>query len=156
VRLRDLLSEDVIKIPLEKTDKEGVIREMVSLLAKSGKVGDPEKVFQAVMKREKIMSTGVGDKVAIPHGKAEGVKEVVAAFGVSHKDIDFQAIDDKPVRLIFLLVAPPDATGPHLKALSRISRLLNREEFRRRLLNAKDSAEVLRLITEEEQKYFEG
>jgi|Deesub1362B_J571_1020462.scaffolds.fasta_scaffold05652_4 fructose-specific phosphotransferase system IIA component len=155
MRLVDLLSENVIKVPLERTDKVGVIEELIDLLEKSGKVKDKESVLKAVLEREKVMSTGVGDGVAIPHGKADGVEDVVAAFGISHKDIDFQSIDEKPVRLVFLLVAPPNATGPHLKALSRVSRLLNKKEFRDRLLRAKTPAEVLELIQEEEKVYFE-
>ena len=155
MRLADLLSEEVIKIPLENTEKEKVIEELIDLLVAAGKVKNKTAVLKAVMEREKVMSTGVGDGVAIPHGKAEGVEDVVAAFGVAQKDIDFRSIDEKPVRLVFLLVAPPNATGPHLKALSRVSRLLNKKEFREQLLRAKTAAEVLDLIHEEEKAYFE-
>ncbi len=155
MRLADLLSEEVIKIPLENTEKEKVIEELIDLLVAAGKVKNKTAVLKAVMEREKVMSTGVGDGVAIPHGKAEGVEDVVAAFGVAQKDIDFRSIDEKPVRLVFLLVAPPNATGPHLKALSRVSRLLNKKEFREQLLQAKTAAEVLDLIHEEEKAYFE-
>ncbi len=155
MRLADLLSEEVIKVPLENTKKEKVIEELIDLLIATGKVHDKDAVFKAVMEREKVMSTGVGDGVAIPHGKAEGVHEVLAAFGIAQKDIDFQSIDEKPVRLVFLLVAPPNATGPHLKALSRVSRLLNKKEFRDRLLKAKSPKEVLELIQDEEKVYFE-
>jgi len=155
MRLADLLSEEVIKIPLEHTQKEKVIEELIDLLVAAGKVKNKSAVLKAVMEREKVMSTGVGDGVAIPHGKAEGVEDVVAAFGVAKQDIDFQSIDEKPVRLVFLLVAPPNATGPHLKALSRVSRLLNKKEFREQLLRAKSAEEVLNLIQEEEKAYFE-
>ena len=155
MRLADLLSEEVIKIPLENTEKEKVIEELIDLLVAAGKVKNKQAVLKAVMEREKVMSTGVGDGVAIPHGKAEGVEDVVAAFGVAKQDIEFQSIDEKPVRLVFLLVAPPNATGPHLKALSRVSRLLNKKEFREQLLQAKSAAEVLDLIQEEEKAYFE-
>ncbi|HHM24309.1 MAG TPA: PTS sugar transporter subunit IIA [Bacteroidetes bacterium] len=155
MKLADLLSEEVVKIPLENTEKEKVIEELVDVLVGSGKVHDKEAVLKAVMEREKVMSTGVGDGVAIPHGKAEGVEDVVAAFGVAREDIDFESIDEKPVRLVFLLVAPPNATGPHLKALSRVSRLLNKKEFREQLLKAKSPKEVLELIQEEEKAYFE-
>lgn len=155
MKLADLLDENLIKIPLHKKEKEQVIEELIDVLAANGKINDRESVFKAVMDREKVMSTGVGDGVAIPHGKAEGVEDVVAAFGISKEEIDFQSIDEKPVHLVFLLVASQDATGPHLKALSRVSRLLNKKEFRTKLLNAQSPAEVMDMIREEEKIYFE-
>ena len=155
MKLADLLNEDLIKIPLQKKDKDEVIAELIDLLVASGKIKNKETVYKAVMEREKVMSTGVGDGVAIPHGKADGVDDVVAAFGISKEEIDFLSIDEKPVHLVFLLVASPEATGPHLKALSRVSRLLNKKEFRSKLLNANSSFEVMEMIREEEKIYFE-
>jgi len=155
MKLKEILSESTIKIPLANVEKEKIIVELVDLLYQGGKIEQREKILQAVLDREKVMSTGVGEGVAIPHGKAEGVKELVAAFGLTKKEVDFQAIDEKPVRLVFLLVGPPEATGPHLKALSRISRLLHRKEFREQLLHAKTAKEVLDVIQREEEKYFE-
>ncbi len=155
MKLSDLLSEALIKIPLTTNSKEDVVDELIDLLVANHKVTNKEKVFQAVMEREKVMSTGVGDGVAIPHGKAEGINEVVAAFGIAKKNIDFQSIDEKPVRLVFLLVASPEAAAPHLKALSRVSRLLNNKDFRHKLLKTESSAEVLELIRDEEKLYFE-
>ena len=96
----------------------------------AGRIDNREMVLKAVMDRERVMSTGMGDGVAIPHAKTDGVKDLVAAFGVTKQGIDFQSIDGKPVRIIFLLAGPTDQTGPHLKALSRISRLMHRKEFR--------------------------
>ncbi len=155
MKLVDLLNKDLIKVPLDKKTKEEVIAELIDILVANGKVKNGAVVLKAVMEREKVMSTGVGDGVAIPHGKAEGVDEVVAAFGISNQEIDFLSIDEKPVRLVFLLIASTDATGPHLKALSRVSRLLNKKEFRAKLLYAKSSSDVLELIREEEKIYFE-
>lgn len=155
MKLADLLNEDLIKIPLEKKDKDDVIAELIDLLVASGKIKNKEIVYKAVMEREKVMSTGVGDGVAIPHGKAEGVDDVMAAFGITKEEIDFQSIDEKPVHLVFLLVASTEATGPHLKALSRVSRLLNKKEFRNKLLDANSSLEVMEMIRDEEKIYFE-
>ncbi len=155
MKLSNLLSPELIKIPLESKDKEGVIREMVDVLSKNGKVIDPEAVLEAVLEREKVMSTGVGQGIAIPHGKTESVTGVVAALGISPDDIDFQAIDEQPVHIVFLLLAPPYETGLHLKALSRVSRLLSKEEFREKLLQASNAEEAMRFIQEEEKKYFE-
>ena len=155
MKLKDILSEDVIKVPLQNIEKDKVIEEMVNSLYKSKKLEDKEKVLKAVLDRERVMSTGVGDGVAIPHGKADGVRDLVASFGITKEDIDFGSIDDKPVRLVFLLVGPYDQTGPHLKALSRISRLMHKAEFRNQLINARNSKDALEAIAQEEEQYLD-
>lgn len=155
MKLKDILSDDLIVIPLKSRTKEDIIKEMVNYLHKKKKIDDVNKIMKAILDREKVMSTGVGDRVAIPHGKAEGVKDIVALFGIAENDIDFHSIDNKPVRLVFLLVGPPDKTGPHLKALSRISRLMHKQEFRDQLLNSHTPKEVLEIIDKEEEKNFE-
>jgi len=154
MNLKDLLSADVIKIPLENLEKNLIIEEMVDLLEKAGKLTNHNMVLDAVLERERVMSTGMGDGVAIPHAKSDGVTELVAAFGITKQNIDFEAIDGKPVRIIFLLVGPTDQTGPHLKALSRISRLMHRKEFREALAASKTAEDVMVAISREEQKYF--
>lgn len=155
MKLSEILSDELVIIPLKKTDKEEIIEEMVDYLYNKKKIGNRDKILRAILDREKVMSTGVGDHVAIPHGKADGVKDIVALLGITENDVDFHSIDNKPVRLIFLLVGPPDKTGPHLKALSRISRLMHREEFRNRLLKSTTAREIMGVIEEEEQRYFE-
>ena len=108
--------------------------------------------MQWILDREKEMSTWVGYHVYIPHGKAEGVKDIVASLGITKSDVDFHSIDNKPVRLIFLLVGPPDKTGQHLKALSRISRLMHRKEFSSKLVKSKTHHEVMYVIEQEEER----
>jgi fructose-specific phosphotransferase system IIA component len=154
MRLQDLLTDKVIRIPLQNTDKEKIIEEMVDLLDQTHKLRDRDLALAKVLERERVMSTGMGEGVAIPHAKTEAVDELVAAFGVTAKDVDFQAIDEKPVRLVFLLVGPMDPTGPHLQALSRISRLMHRKDFRDRLIAAHSAEEVIEAISKEEQKYI--
>ena len=154
--IADLLNTDLIKLPLEQDGKEEVIAELIDLLVSNQKVKDRDRAFQAILEREKVMSTGVGDSVAIPHGKTDGVDEVVGAFGISHKDINFKSIDNKPVRLVFLLIATPNAKGSHLKVLSRVSRLLNKKDFRNNLLQAESPKQVLNLIRQEEEAFFEN
>ncbi len=155
MKLSEILSNDLVIIPLKSHDKDSIIKEMVDHLYQKKKIGNRDKILRAILDREKVMSTGVGDHVAIPHGKADGVKDIVASLGITESDVDFHSIDNKPVRLIFLLVGPPDKTGPHLKALSRISRLMHREEFRNKLLNSKTPDEVMNIIEDEEERYFE-
>ncbi len=155
MKLSEILTNDLVIIPLKNHEKDNIIKEMVDHLFNKKKIGSRDKILRAILDREKVMSTGVGDHVAIPHGKAEGVKDIVASLGITDSDVDFHSIDNKPVRLIFLLVGPPDKTGPHLKALSRISRLMHREEFRNKLLKSTTAAEVMNIIASEEERYFE-
>lgn len=155
MKLKDILLEDTIKIPLDSQEKKQIIEEMVELLAHAHRVKDRGEVLKAVLDREAVMSTGVGDQVAIPHGKAEGAPEIAAALGITKHAVDFQSIDEKPVRLVWLLVGPPNQTGPHLKALSRISRLMHKREFRDRLIGSRTAAEALAAIAREEEKYFD-
>lgn len=153
--LSDMLNANLIKVPLKATTKEEVIGELVDLLASNDKVRNRDDALKAVLDRENVMSTGVGESVAIPHGKSEEVDEVVAALGISNTDIDFSSIDEKPVRLVFLLIATPNAATPHLKVLSRVSRLLSRKELRQKLIGADSANEVLGLIRDEELNHFD-
>ncbi|MFQ6114611.1 MAG: PTS sugar transporter subunit IIA [bacterium] len=155
MRLKDILTEDRVRIPLENTEKEKIIQEMVELIDKSNKLRNKSQILKAVLDREAVMSTGVGDEVAIPHGKADGVEDIVAALGITKEPVDFKSLDDRPVRLVWLLVGPHDKTGPHLKALSRISRLMHKKEFRERLMRTRTPKEMIDAITSEEEKYFE-
>ncbi len=155
MKLIDILSDDDVIIPLKHHEKQKIIEEMVDHLVQNKKIDNRDRILKAILDREQVMSTGVGNQVAIPHGKAEGVKDVVASLGITDADVDFHSIDDKPVRLIFMLIGPPDKTGPHLKALSRISRLMHRPEFRSRLISSKTPQEVIKIIKEEEEKFFD-
>ncbi|MBN1543485.1 PTS sugar transporter subunit IIA [candidate division KSB1 bacterium] len=156
MKLGDLLTPEVIRIPLKNNEKSRIIEEMVDLLCQAHQVNqrDAAVVLAAVMERERVMSTGMGDGIAIPHAKTDAVDTLVAAFGVTREPVDFDTIDGKPIRMVFLLVGPTEQTGPHLKALSRISRLMHREGFREQLALAHDSQEVLNAIESEEKKYF--
>ncbi|MBN1998043.1 PTS sugar transporter subunit IIA [candidate division KSB1 bacterium] len=154
MRLSEILSEELISISLQQTEKISIIHELVDILDRAKKLKDRDAVLEAVLKREDIMSTGMGDGVAIPHAKTKGVDDLVAAFGISRKGVDFQSIDQQPVKLVFLMVSPPEQTGPHLKALSRISRLMHRKSFRDLLTQAKSSAQIIDAITQEEQQYL--
>ena len=135
-------------------NKEAVIQELVKLLVAAGSIKerDVAKLVQTLMKRESLGSTGIGQGVAIPHGKSDCVNRLVAAFGVSHTGINFDALDGEPVTLFFLLVAPEDSAGPHLKALARISRLLKDKHFRDSLRAAKDEKTLVAIIRDEDER----
>jgi fructose-specific phosphotransferase system IIA component len=154
MKLQDLLSESVIRIPLINTEKTKIIAELIDVLDAAHHLVDKNAALQAVLEREKIMSTGIGEGVAIPHAKTPAVDKLVAAFGLAKENVDFQAIDEKPVRLVFMLVGPMDPTGPHLQALSRISRLVHRSELREKLIASRSAQEVLQALAQEEQKYL--
>jgi fructose-specific phosphotransferase system IIA component len=155
MKLGDVLNENLIKIPLQKFDKKEIITEMIDVLDSAGKIQDREKVLQAVLEREQMMSTGIGNSVAIPHGKTQGVQELVVALGITSQDVNFDALDGKPVRIVFMLVGPEKASSVHIKMLSRISRLLNQSAFRKKLIESKSAADVMHIINDEE-KLLEG
>jgi len=155
MKISDILTDDLVVAGLEGTSKNDIIDAMVDLVATSPKVLDKEKVREAILERERIMSTGVGNGFAIPHGKTDAVTDIVAAFAVTAKDIDYDSLDEKPVRLVFLLVGKDNLVGPHIKLLSRISRLMNKEEFRKRLLTVTSPKGILEMFRQEEASYFE-
>jgi len=155
MKITDILSEQVIRTNLPGSSKEEIINAMIELAATQERVLDKEKLRTAILEREKIMSTGVGSGFAIPHGKTDAVSDIVAAFAVTAQPIDYQSLDEQPVRIVFLLVGRDNMVGPHIKLLSRISRLMNKEEFRTKLLEAKTPAEILEIFKKEESSQFE-
>jgi mannitol/fructose-specific phosphotransferase system IIA component (Ntr-type) len=114
MKISDILEEKLVVTNLPGASKDEIINAMVDLLAKSSKVLDKEKVRASIFERERIMSTGVGNGFAIPHGKTDAVVDIVASFGITKDPINYQALDDKPVRLIFLLVGKENLVGPHI------------------------------------------
>ena len=152
MKIIDFLNEKAISADLKSTSKEGVIRELVDLLAKAEGIKNKEDLVKVLLSREALGSTGIGQGVGIPHGKTDSVKRLVAAFGVCHQGVNFDALDGEPVYLFFLLVAPEDSAGPHLKGLARISRLLKDKYFRESLKSLTDEKIILKLIREEDVK----
>lgn len=155
MRVSEILSKEFIIADLNSTDKESAINEIIDLFINDPRVDDIEKVRQAVLDREKIMSTGVGKGFAIPHGKTDSVKEIIAAFGRKKDGIEYDALDGNPVNLIFLLVGRDTMISAHIKLLSRVSRMMNKDDFRLRLLNAETSEEIMNVFLEEEKSYLE-
>ncbi|HMT12656.1 MAG TPA: PTS sugar transporter subunit IIA [Ignavibacteria bacterium] len=155
MKISDILSTDVIAVNLDVTDKDDAIRKVIELAAKSNKILDKEKVSKTIFEREKLVSTGVGKGFAIPHGKTDSISDVVAAFAITKEPIDFDSIDGEPVRFIFMLIGKENLLNTHIKLLSRISRLMNKDEFREKLLEAVSPDEVLSIFKEEEKNYFD-
>src|SRR5881296_2050810 len=154
MKITDILSEDLVLPALAGRSKGEVIEELAGAVAgRYREEVERAKLVQALEDREKLNSTALGEGVAIPHGKLPGVKGVIAAFGRCPAGVDFSSLDGKPTHLFFLLVAPEDSAGTHLKALARISRLLKDASFRTRLMGAADAGDLFRIIREEDEKY---
>jgi PTS system nitrogen regulatory IIA component len=151
LKILDFLDPTSVAVELTATNKKGVLEELTGMLAKSGKVKDAKATVDILLEREKLGSTGIGQGIAIPHAKTDQTTQVTASFGLSRKGVQFDSLDGEPVYIFFLLVAPPDAAGQHLKALARISRLLKDKFFRQALRDVKDVSEVLKIIREEDQ-----
>jgi fructose-specific phosphotransferase system IIA component len=154
MHITSILEEPFIAIRLSATTKEEALNAMVDMFRDSPKVLDLEQIREAILERERIMSTGVGHGFAIPHGKTAALNDIIAAFAVTEHPIDFQALDGQPVQLIFMLVGKETHVGTHLKLLSRVSRLMNSEEFRHQLLAAQSPGEIMELFSQEENRYF--
>jgi len=150
MKLTDVLTADLIKSPLEATNKQAAINELVDLLAAKGKVANAATLKEAVWTREQTRSTGIGLGLAIPHGKSPGVENIAIAIGKPASPMEFASIDAKPVKLIILLASPPDKTSDHIQALAHISRLMNLEEFRHQVYAAKTGQEIYDLLKAQE------
>lgn len=154
MKILDFLNEKAISSDLKSQEKKELIQELTDLLIKAGEIKPKIKdtVVELLLNREALGSTGIGQGVAIPHGKCEYVDELVGAFGISKKGINFDSLDGEPAYIFFLLLAPIESSGPHLKALARISKLLKDKYFRDSLKNAENEKVLLKIIKEEDQR----
>lgn len=146
MELAGILTAERVRVPLRADDKVGIITELVDLLAQQGALRDRDAVLAAVLKREAERTTGIGYGLAIPHGKSDGCAQLAIAAGKPAVPIDFQSLDRRPVTFVVLLVSPPDQTGPHIQALAKVSRLMNIEEFRKRVEKAASAAELYEAV----------
>lgn len=153
MRLTEILKPQNIKIPLQSTTKAEAITELIQLLAENGELRDPKKVLGAVLERESTRTTGIGNGLAIPHGKTDGTANLVMAIGRPAAPIDFQAIDGRPVTIIWLLSSPPDKTGLHIQALARISRLMTIDKFRQTMNAVNTPQEMFDSIAQQESQF---
>jgi PTS system nitrogen regulatory IIA component len=153
MRIAEFLREDLVSPDLAASDKAGVLAELCARLARAYPSFSAQQLTETLLEREKLGSTGIGEGVAIPHGKLPGLPGLLAAFGRKRAGVDFAAIDGKPTHLFFILFAPDNSAGLHLKALARISRLFKQPQFRQAILNAEGAPGIFRLISEEDAKY---
>ena len=148
MKILDILDKRLILPQLTSKTKEGVLRELVHALSQVEKQVNEDRTVEILLERESLGSTGIGEGVAIPHGKSKDVKKILASFGRSLSGLDFQSLDGKPTHLFFLLIAPENSAGTHLKALSQISRLLKDKAFRKRLMEANSADEIYSIFSE--------
>jgi PTS system nitrogen regulatory IIA component len=151
MKFSELINKNYIIPEFKGSTKKQVLEELVEALASNKVEIDKVVLLNALLEREKLGSTGIGDGVAIPHGKLNGLDNIILLFGKSGQGVDFDAIDRKPVCMVFLLVAPADSAGLHLKALARLSRMLREKEFKNSLLMASDAETLLKIIIDKDE-----
>jgi mannitol/fructose-specific phosphotransferase system IIA component (Ntr-type) len=154
MRLSELLNEQSVNLSLQARDKESSIKELVQLLESAHGVNTRGEILSKVLQRESMMSTGIGNGVAIPHGKTRLLDHLLGACAVSPAGIDFDTMDGEPATLFILLVSPESLRGPHVKALANVSRLLKEESVRNALRQSASPADFMRVLREAEEKYL--
>jgi fructose-specific phosphotransferase system IIA component len=155
MRLTDILSQEYIQIPIDAKDRDTAIKKLITILGEKEIITDTDEAYKAVLDREKIMTTGVGNGIAIPHCKDASCPNFAVALGIHQKGLNFESIDKKSVRIVFLLVGPENNPGLHIKLLSRISRLMSNEDLREELVECKTPEQAIDLLKEEENYYFD-
>ncbi len=152
MRITEILKKEYVLGDLQAKNKRDALAELAGVFAKGGIKSDPEAMVSVLLEREKLGSTGIGEGIAIPHGKIKGLDGMVIAFGRSREGIEFDAMDSKPVHLFFLLMAPDQSAGQHLKALAKISRMLKDAAFRKALLEVPTHEDLFRVIAEKDDE----
>jgi PTS system nitrogen regulatory IIA component len=153
MQITDMFKKEYIIEALKAKSKRAVLAELSEIFTRDHAGIQSEAMIEVLLEREKLGSTGIGDGIAIPHGKLKGLDSLVISFGRSREGIDFDSIDGRPAHIFFLLMAPESSTGQHLKALAKISRMLKDPEFRNDLLTAKNAEELYRKIAEKDESY---
>jgi len=154
MKIDEILSKDSIIANLTGTNKEEVLREITDFLQNQSLIKDKETLFNTLMEREKLGSTGIGENVAIPHGKSDELSQIIIVFGRSIEGLDFESLDQKPVHFVCMVIAPSNSTGQHLKALARISRLFKNQNLREGILKLQDANQIYALLLEEDSKFI--
>ena len=151
MNISGFITTDFIRVGLESEDKDELFEELIDVLVRN-RGFDREALLEAVRDRESKMSTGIGQNIAIPHGKTDAVDGLVGVIGTSRSGIDYESLDDEPVHIVFLLLAPFDSSGPHIKALQRIAVLLKDRGLYKRLVDAASPQELFQILVNEESR----
>ena len=154
MKITDILKKEHIIDNLVSTDKASTLEELSSFLKNKGLVSNKETLLNALIGRELLGSTGIGENVAIPHAKISEIDQIITIFGRSIKGIEFDSLDKKPVHFIYLVLAPMNSSGQHLKVLARISRLLKNKPLRESIISATETNQIYSIIADEDSKYI--
>ena len=154
MKIDEILKKESVIANLAGKNKLEVIKEMTEFLKKNNIIKDDQALFETLMEREKLGSTGIGENVAIPHGKSDELTQIITVFARSLNGVDFESLDQKPVHFVCMVIAPAHSTGQHLKALARISRLFKNQGLREGILKSEDADAIYSLLLEEDSKFI--
>jgi PTS system nitrogen regulatory IIA component len=154
MKIDEILKKESVIADLAGKNKLEVIKEMTACLKQNNTIKDDQALFATLMEREKLGSTGIGENVAIPHGKSDELTQIITVFARSLEGVDFESLDQKPVHFVCMVIAPAHSTGQHLKALARISRLFKNQVLREGILKAEDSDAIYSILLEEDSKFI--
>jgi len=153
MKISDILDLNNIIANIKASNKNSVIEEFVEVIVENCSSIKKDELIKVLLERERLGSTGIGDGVAIPHGKFPGISEPIISFGRSEKGLDFDSMDGQPVHLLFLLVAPEDSASIHLKALARIAKILKNDSFRKQLMEASTRERIYQVIINDDEEF---
>jgi nitrogen PTS system EIIA component len=154
MKIDEILKKESVIADIAGKNKLDVIKEMTECLKQNNTIKDDQSLYTTLMEREKLGSTGIGENIAIPHGKSDELNQIITVFARSLSGIDFESLDQKPVHFVCMVIAPAHSTGQHLKALARISRLFKNQTLREGILKAEDSNEIYSILLEEDSKFI--
>ena len=154
MKISDILKKEHIIKELDSRDKKNVLDELSSFLENEGEITNKENLLAALIGREKLGSTGIGENVAIPHAKISEIDKIITVFGRSKNGVEFESLDQKPVNFIFLVIAPENSTSQHLKALARISRLFKNPSLRESVLRTNEADQIYSILVDEDSKFI--
>ena len=154
MKITDILKKEHIIKELDSYDKKNVLDELSSFLEDEGEITSKENLLAALIEREKLGSTGIGENVAIPHAKISEIDKIITVFGRSKNGVEFESLDQKPVNFIFLVIAPENSTSQHLKALARISRLFKNPSLRESVLRTNEADQIYSILVDEDSKFI--
>ncbi|MBT4260406.1 MAG: PTS transporter subunit EIIA [Nitrospina sp.] len=153
MKISEILTKENIIKDLKSFDKESVLEELSNFLKDRGEIPNKENLLLSLLEREKLGSTGIGENVAIPHAKIRDIDKIITVFARSQIGVEFESLDQKPVNFIYLILAPENSTGQHLKALARISRLFKNPSLRESVLRANEIGQIYSILVDEDSKF---
>lgn len=154
MKIEEILKKESVISDLLGDSKVKVIKEMTQCLKQNNFIKNDQALFETLMEREKLGSTGIGENVAIPHGKSDEVTQIITVLARSKKGVEFESLDQKPVHFVCMVIAPAHSTGQHLKVLARVSRIFKNQGIREEILKAENSDTIYSILMNEDSKFI--